>query len=97
MSDSRIAAMHIANFFDGTMTAMLLTLGYEEANPTVRMLWDYGYGPYSTVKFLLVAIAIEFLDRHLRGRARSILTILLGVLGAVVCWHLSWLVFSLSR
>ena len=97
MTDSRIATMHMMNFFDGTMTAMLLTLGHEEANPVVRMLWEFGYGPYATIKFVLVALAIQFLDRHLAGRYRSVLTVLLGVLGGICCWHLSWLLFWLSQ
>lgn len=93
--DYRAPLCQVLNLLDGCMTLIFISFGIEEANPAVRMLLDSGYLAYIGVKFCWVALCIETLNRYLTGRSRMILTLLIGLLGAICSYHWAALLYLL--
>jgi hypothetical protein len=85
--DQKIILLHILNFFDGMLTLYAAKLGVLELNPL--MAWALSQGPavFLVIKVLAVSVCLEFLDRHLEGKNRKLLSYLFIIYSAVILWH----------
>lgn len=86
--DYRVIILHIANFFDAVCTLLAIDAGAKELNPVMALALEYGAGVFLTVKMLVIAVSVEYLDKHLNGKKRGALTVLMAIFLATVAWHL---------
>ena len=91
--DYRVIYCQILNLADGLMTLVFMKIGADDADPSVKALLSVGFPAYALVKFFMVALCVQFLDRRLEGKSRRILTLLVGVLGALCCYHWAALLY----
>ena len=87
--------LQILNAADALLSLVAFEQGVGEANPLMSFLLSLGIMPLLIVKFTAVAVAVNYLDQHLTGRARWILSALGVGLYSVIGWHL-WGLLSIG-
>ena len=93
MRDYKIFLIHWFNFLDALLTLIFVTFWLvEEANPIMRAFLDVGPLTFLFVKFLLVAWAIEYLDKKLDAARNLVLVFILSGFMALTAWHIFGLV-----
>ena len=90
--DYRVILIHIANILDALGTLVALDFGAKELNPVMAWALNQGSGLFLATKMLVISVAVEYLNKHLDGGKRSILTWIMAIFLATVVWHLYGLV-----
>ena len=86
--DYRVIVLHVANFIDAVCTLLAIDAGAKELNPFMDFALSHGPGVFLTVKMLVIAVSVEYLDKHLKEEKRGVLTLLMAIFLATVAWHL---------
>jgi len=86
--DLRIPLLHVLNLFDGVLTLYFLRWGVEELNPLMAHAYAVSPHLFLIVKVVVVSACLGFLDKNLSKSKRWVITAILGVYTAVICWHI---------
>ena len=79
--------LQLLNALDAVLSLVAFEQGVGEANPILGVVLGVGILPFLLVKFTAVAVAVDYLDAHLIGRQRWILSALGVGLYCVIGWH----------
>ncbi len=92
-------ALLLLNVLDGLFTLTYLELGVaEEANPLMRVAYDFSPLGFMGFKLVVVNLGVWVLATHQRSRlARAALSLAVFAYSVIVTWHLAFLTWLLMH